>query len=70
MITNKTGDQILQIVRNGGSVVVDAGKLSADDILQIARNLTEGSFVRVGNSDRLTFEQMLQIARFGRVVFE
>ncbi|MER9125441.1 hypothetical protein NKH81_20500 [Mesorhizobium sp. M0959] len=70
MITNKTEDQILQIVRNGASVAVDAATYAPAQIIQFARNLKDGCTLTVCNSDKMKADDMLQVARNGRAMFE
>jgi hypothetical protein len=69
MIQMKTTDQLVQIARNKGSIVVDGSKYTSDQLVHIARNLSEGAFLHVENSDAHITDSLVHIARNGRVIF-
>jgi hypothetical protein len=71
MLKHLTIDQLVQIARNGGSLEIPAGQFTADNVVQLARNMTEGSILRIHNSNAFTAEQLVQIARSksGQVIF-
>lgn len=73
MITVKTAEQMAHIARNGGSLIVDGNKYTDDQLSLVARNLSEGAFLQVCNSDKFTDQQLAYIvrngAKNGKVVF-
>ena len=66
MITNKTRDEIAHVARNGGGFVLDASRLTSEDLSHIARNLQDGATLHIANSDKMTSEQMAHVARNAR----
>ncbi|MGD0026829.1 MAG: hypothetical protein ABSC37_19790 [Xanthobacteraceae bacterium] len=71
MLKHLTLDQLIQIARNGGSLEIPGGQFTADDVIQLARNMTEGAILRIHSCNVFTSEQLVQIARnkCGQVIF-
>jgi hypothetical protein len=63
MISGKTASDLATIARNGGGLVVDGKRYSANDLAMIGRNLVEGARFEICNSDSFTANDLAMIAR-------
>ena len=65
MLKHLSLEDLIQIARNGGSLEVDGGQFTPENLVQIARNLTDAGKMKVDNSQRFTAADLVQIARNG-----
>jgi hypothetical protein len=62
-VPSKPLDDLLQIVRNGGSLDFQIAGLSTADLVQIVRNAKENSTIILRGAKARTTEDLLQISR-------
>jgi hypothetical protein len=67
----KTQDELLHIVRNGGSLDFPVGMRSTEELIQIVRNTKEKATVTLRGLGMRTADEFVQISRnsVGNVVF-
>jgi len=70
-MTNKTQDELLQIVRNGGGLDLSVGTRSTQDLIQLVQNTKEKATVTLRHVGIRTADELVQISRNskGSVVF-
>jgi hypothetical protein len=71
VISNKTSAELIEIARNGGSLELDGAKYTNEDLVQIARSLTDQAKLTIHNANMKTATELVEIARngHGKVTF-
>jgi hypothetical protein len=62
-LSSKSLDDLVQIVRNGGSLDLQIGGLSTSDLLHLVRNAREKSTLILRGAKARTTEDLIQIGR-------
>jgi hypothetical protein len=62
-VSSKSLDDLVQIVRNGGSLDLQIGGLSTSDLLHLVCNAREKSTLILRGAKARTTEDLLQISR-------
>lgn len=65
----KTTDQLCRIAASGGSMEIDASKLTTDQLCQIAATCKVNRRLILRGVDSKTTDQLCRIAAAGNVVF-
>lgn len=70
-MTTRPLDDLIQIVRNGGSLDLQAGNLSKDELTDLVRNTSEKATVILRGLNTRAIEELVHISRnsAGRAIF-
>ena len=65
MTTTRALDDLLQIVRNGGSLDIKADGYSTEDLVQLARNAQENCRIILRGISQKSADELVHICRNG-----
>ena len=69
MISGKSPGDLANLARSGASLEVNGQYLTPSDLGNIAGLLQEGAYLKIYKSDNFSADDLISIARRGKVVF-